>query len=257
MQLNFSAAFHRASKDHNAGRTRPIPGNDALWPPEWTTTYYKSYPRFRKIPLEKTDLTSDLFECIGKRRSVRSFPSEPVSKTHLSTLLQHACGIVERYADKNPRRAYPSGGARYPIEIYTLVFAEKGEISPGLYHYNVQDHALDVLWERPFSADEIGTLFTYKWAQGASCAIVMTAVFQRTQMKYAERGYRYVLLEAGHIGQNICLVANAVGLACCPIVGTYDTPLERLIDIDGVTESVVYALALGYPHDGSPPQASR
>ena len=85
----------------------------------------------------------------------------------------------------------------------------------------------------------------------------MTAVFQRTQMKYAERGYRYVLLEAGHIGQNICLVANAVGLASCPIVGTYDAALERLIDIDGVTESVVYALGLGYPHDSSPREDSR
>jgi SagB-type dehydrogenase family enzyme len=73
----------------------------------------------------------------------------------------------------------------------------------------------------------------------------MTDVFWRNQNKYGERGYRYILLEAGHIGQNIYLVSEALGLKCCALGGTRDENLEELVDIDGVTESVVYALAVG------------
>ena len=76
-------------------------------------------------------------------------------------------------------------------------------------------------------------------------AIIMTAVFDRSQMKYGERGYRYMLIEAGHVGQNFCLTAEALGLKCSALGGTHDEPIERLLDIDGVTESVMYALAIG------------
>ena len=73
----------------------------------------------------------------------------------------------------------------------------------------------------------------------------MTAVFSRNQMKYGERGYRYVLLEAGHIGQNMYLNAAALSLKCCALGGTIDSKLEKFLDIDGITESVVYAVAFG------------
>ena len=73
----------------------------------------------------------------------------------------------------------------------------------------------------------------------------MTSQFERTQMKYGERGYRYILLEAGHIGQNICLVSETLGLKCCALGGTMDKNLEELLDIDGETESVVYGFAIG------------
>ena len=73
----------------------------------------------------------------------------------------------------------------------------------------------------------------------------MTAVFSRTQNKYGERGYRYVLLEAGHVGQNLALAAEALGLRCAPLAGTRDETIETLLDIDGVTESLVYTLVFG------------
>ena len=63
--------------------------------------------------------------------------------------------------------------------------------------------------------------------------------------KYGKLGYRYILLEAGHIGQNMYLVSEALGLKCCALGGTRDENLEKLIDIDGVTEAVVYGFAVG------------
>jgi len=63
--------------------------------------------------------------------------------------------------------------------------------------------------------------------------------------KYNERGYRFVLLDAGHLGQNVCLMATAMNLGVLPIGGFLDDELNRLLDIDGVHESVVYPLLVG------------
>lgn len=74
---------------------------------------------------------------------------------------------------------------------------------------------------------------------------LMTAVFHRNQVKYGERGYRYILIETGHIGQNLYLVSEAAGIKCRALGGTRDENIEKLLDIDGIGESVVYAVAVG------------
>jgi len=109
----------------------------------------------------------------------------------------------------------------------------------------VKAHALDVLWERAFSADDIGTMFTYPWAQDASLALIFTGVFRRNQMKYGERGYRQILLEAGAIVQNVYLVSTALQMRCCAIDGVNESAIEKLLDIDGFSESAVCSMVLG------------
>jgi SagB-type dehydrogenase family enzyme len=244
MYMDFSALFHNSSKDHSAGGTNRVPADPALWPPAWTTTHYKEYPRFKKISLPDEVPQADFFDLIRGRKSQRDFTKTPVRKSDLGAILRYSCGITGSYENGHARRAQPSGGARFPIEAYPIVFSGSEEVPAGLYHYNVRQHALEEMWQRPFSKKDIGELFIYPWAQDASWALVLTAVFSRTQDKYAERGYRYILLEAGHIGQNVYLSSQALGLKCCAL-GTLDIALEKLIDIDGITESVVYGLALG------------
>lgn len=241
MEIDFSKIFHQSSK-RLSGR---IPADSRDWPQEWKTTYYKAYPRLPKIDLEDGPLQADFFDLIKKRQSRRDFSRTPVTKKELSLLLKYSCGNIKTLADGQKRRAQPSGGARFPIEVYPIVFRSGEDLKSGLYHYNVKDHKLDVLWDREFSDEDIAQLFTYPWAKDASLALIMTAVFWRTQNKYGERGYRFILVEAGHIGQNIYLVSEALGLKCCALAGTRDENLEKLIDIDGITESVVYALVIG------------
>jgi SagB-type dehydrogenase family enzyme len=248
VEPSYSKLFHEISKENLGNGGNPIPPNDVDWPEEWTTTYYKDYPRFPKIVLDDSAASAphaDLLEMIRNRRSARNFRGMPADKEMLSLILKYSCGITNNDDPEiNARRAQPSGGARYPIEVYPLVFKGSPEVPAGLYHYNVAAHALDVLWERPFSEADIQSLFMYPYVKEASFALIMTAVFARTQMKYAERGYRYILIEAGHIGQNIYLTAGAAGLACTAS-GTWDRNLEKLIDIDGLTESPVYSLVVG------------
>jgi nitroreductase len=54
-------------------------------------------------------------------------------------------------------------------------------------------------------------------------------------------------LEAGHVGQNVCLLCEEVGLCCCPIGGFLDAGLRRILHIDETEETPVYALAFGRP----------
>lgn len=246
---DFSKIFHQSSKDGAKGHP-PIPADSSEWPDEWKTTYYKAYPRLPKVDLENGALSADFFDLVKKRQSRRDFTRAPINKREFSIILKYSCGNTGPLGeDDRKRRAQPSGGARFPIEVYPIVFRSDPStgsgLKAGLYHYNVKDHQLDVLWDRGFSDEDIGQLFTYPWVKDAAVAIVMTAVFWRSQNKYGERGYRYILLEAGHIGQNIYFVSEALGLKCCALGGTRDENLEKLIDIDGVTESVVYALAIG------------
>lgn len=245
MEPDFSGIFHQSSKDPLKGHP-PISPDPKKWPEAWHTTYYKSYPRLPKVSLEKGLLTKALGDVLHRRVSRRDFSSRPLTKKELSILLQYSCGISTTFEDEDRwRRTYPSGGARYPVEIYPLVLIPPDDLGPGLYHYNVENHQLDVLWDHQFSKEEIASFFRYPWAREASVVIVMTAVFWRSQDKYGERGYRYILIEAGHIGQNLSLCAGALELKCCALAGTYDQKVEQVLDIDGVTESVIYALAFG------------
>lgn len=251
MNADFSGIFHHSSQDRQKGH-QPIAENPIDWPVEWRTTYYKSYPRFQKITLTSfppeqigSEKKANLFDLISARKSKRDFHRDPTSLDELAIVLRYSCGNTSPLENDRHSRAQPSAGGRFPIEIYPIVFRKNADFEAGLYHYNVKDNNLDVLWAREFSDADVDELFPHPGVKNASMVLVMTAVFNRTQAKYGERGYRYILLEAGHIGQNIYLTTEALGLKCCALGGTRDEALEKLLDIDGVTESVVYAVAIG------------
>ena len=244
MYIDFSQLFHQSSKDRSGQGSIRIPLDKAKWPAEWSVTSYKEYPRFEKISLgDKSKAVGDLFDVMRKRTSQRDFSGKPFTKNQLSTLLKYACGIVN--GPDGEHRAQPSGGGRYPLEVYPVVFAGSDEIPAGLYHYGVKRHELDVLWQLAFTKEDIAAFFTYPWAQDATLGLFLTAVFNRNQMKYGERGYRQILIEAGEIVQNVYLVSTALGLKCCAIDGVREPDIEKLLDVDGITESVVTSLVLG------------
>lgn len=244
MEPDFSLLFHRSSKSLSKGHP-PISEDSSEWPEEWRTTYYKAYHRMPSIPLVSLPPQADFFTLIKNRVSSRDFSSQPLSLQSLSVLMEYSCGNTQSMGEGRLRRAQPSGGARFPIEMYALVLKDGEGVSAGLYHYNVKQNALEVLLKREMMPEQVGALFTYDWVEDASCVFLMTAVFERNQMKYGERGYRYILIEAGHIGQNLYLAATALGIKCVGLGGTRDEALEKLLDIDGVQESIVYAIALG------------
>ncbi len=249
-EIKFSQLFHQYTKRFYT----PIPHDSSLWPDEWKTTYHKTYPRLPKINLSHThtEREFDLFEAITKRSSKREMSGGENSLGELSALLKYSCGITSHgvtYGSRtgDSRRAQPSGGTRFPIETYCLVIKPGESLEHGLFHYNIPNHYLEKLWSREFTKKDLEQISSYEFAQNASLFIFLTAVFWRTQNKYRERGYRFILQESGHIGQNIYLLSEALNLKCCALGGfrVSDEQIEKLLDIDGVTESLVYTLVIG------------
>jgi SagB-type dehydrogenase family enzyme len=247
-ELNFSQLFHQYTKRfHN-----PIPRDSSLWPDEWKTTYYKTYPRLAKTILSHREKKFDLFEAIKKRSSKREMSGARINMDELSILLRYSCGTTgarEEHGDKkgDMRRAQPSGGARYPIETYCLIVKPGKGLEPGVFHYNVEGHYLETLLKKEFTKEDLDKVATYEFVKDASLIVFLTAVFWRNQNKYGQRGYRFILQESGHIGQNIYLVSEALNLKCCALGGfrISDEQIEKLVDIDGVTESLVYTAVIG------------
>lgn len=239
--------YHKKSADHVAGRDiHPVPKPED-WPKEWKTIYYKSYEGVPQFPLPPiTSPSAEFFNLVDKRRSVRGEHKEGVSASDISLIIKYSCGLRNKVHHDNDLRlrAQPSGGARFPIEVYVLSLKSENGVPPGIYHYNVKKHALNTLRVQTFSDDEIAHLFTYPWAKNCSMALLLTAVFQRSVIKYGERAYRYSLLEAGHIGQGIYLAGAACEVGVTGMGGTRDHSLHALLDIDGTQESLVYALML-------------
>src|SRR3989338_4371071 len=125
----FSSVFHQSSKNHGKGHP-PIPERYEDWPEEWRTTYYKAYPRLPKIALEDGPPRADFFDLIKARQSRRGFTRGPVTKYELSVVLKHSCGTTGKLTSDRFRRAQASGGGRYPIEVYPIVF-RSGDPSAG------------------------------------------------------------------------------------------------------------------------------
>ena len=72
-----------------------------------------------------------------------------------------------------------------------------------------------------------------------------SAIFQRIKWKYGQRAYRYIYLDAGHIAENLALTATSLGLGSCQIGALYDDEVNRIIDVDGTEDSVVYMSVVG------------
>lgn len=246
MGIDFSKVYHQSSKDGSRGHF-PILENSDNWPESWKIQEYKVYPRFPKIPLSDMPiqkLPANFFHLVSKRRSERDYgANQSLLIDEIAVLLRYSCGISERKVF--PGRAQPSAGERFPIEMYIFVLVPGKNLPAGLYHYDVKSHRLDVLRQNVLTKEDIRRLFRFEWVEKASAVLVMTTVFGRNQIKYGDRGYRYILIEAGHIGQNISLVSLALDLKCCALGGTRDQDIEEFLDIDGINESVVYAFSIG------------
>ena len=191
---------------------------------------------------------SPLTELNRGRRSTRTFQRQQLPLEAVTALLIAAYGIttIDRSdgAALPVRRSIPSAGGLYPLEIHAFLRRIDG-LDDGVYHYDVTGHGL----RRMSAGDPYPSLervfYTYPFMIEANGVLAMTAVFSRTQKKYGPRGYRYILLEAGHCGQNVCLRAVELGLATLCMGGFVDSSLNALLGLDPTQEGVVYAVAFG------------
>jgi len=225
-------------------KNRPfIDPDSSKWPKEWKEIRFKSYPRFKKIILPQPNLDEKfpLKKAILERRSKRDFLDNALLDLQaLSNLLFYSAGITE---EGKFLRAYPSGGARYPLEMYVFLFKGR-DIETGLFHYNVLKHNLEKILDKEVL--KLKKSFQGTFIEKAEAVIVISSIEQRSFVKYGNLAYKLMLLEAGHLGQNVYLISEAIGLKCCALGDFNKNLVHTLLDIDGITETAFYALAIGH-----------
>ena len=219
----------------------------------------KSYDECPKVALPKEIVpqSKSFEEVLQARRTARTFAEESITLAQLSQILFLAYGETADNEDNfypRPFRIIPSGGALYPLEIYVHATDVEG-LDYGLYHYDSHDHNLDLLKKGDQSYELAGYFTQPELVHQVAAVIFVSAVFERTVFKYSNRGYRFVLLEAGHMAQNINLTAVSLGLGSVNIGGYYDRKIDRYLNIDGISESTLYIILVGHPDEQSQPAA--
>jgi SagB-type dehydrogenase family enzyme len=216
---------------------------------DWTNKpeLYKKYPSTKKIPLSKIFPIKSLsmVDALKKRRSVRSFSSKSLSLDALAFLLWASTGVQRRERGYEFRTA-PSAGALYPIETY-LAVSNVEDLEKALYHYSIEAHTLETVKVGDFAEKFAHAALEQKIFTEAAVTLIWTAVFERSKWKYAQRAYRYVYLDAGHIAQNLALAATSIGLGSCQIGAFFDDEINQILEVDGTEESAIYLSAVGHP----------
>ncbi len=189
--------------------------------------------------------TIDLVEAIAHRESRRHFTSAPLPLEELAFLLWATQGVKEVHPGTATLRTVPSAGARHAFETYLTVFRVDG-LDPGLYRYLPLDNQLVSLGP-PIDLREklIKAALLQTFVGRGAVTFLWTATPYRMEWRYSLAAHRVILLDAGHLCQNLYLACEAIGAGTCA-VGAYDQDLvDRLLEVDGEDEFCIYLAPVG------------
>ena len=197
-----------------------------------------------KLPPPRTAGTVSVEQAVHKRRTVRSFSAHPLTLDALSQLLWAAQGIT---GSRGFKRAAPSAGALYPMDVYAVAGdAGIDQVEAGVYHYVPAGHALRLIARGDRRKAVADAALSQQWMAQAPLNLVIAAEYARVSRKYGRRAQRYAMIEAGHIGQNVFLQSEALGLKA-GIVGAFqDADLIQALQIPAAHEPLL-AMPIGYP----------
>lgn len=226
----------KSARKESGGQTPPAIQRTERW---------KTYPAAEVVALPRTwpEQGADLLSLLQHRRSLRSFAADALPLAELALLLWASQGITGQ-AGSYLFRTAPSAGALYPMETYLAIQRVEG-VAPGIYHFDVQGFRLERLTSLPPGQPLAEACLGQGFLAQAPVNFIWTAIFRRTMAKYGHRGLRYILLDAGHICQNLLLAAGFLGLGGCPVAAFFDEEVNGLLGVDGQEESVLYLASLG------------
>jgi len=184
-----------------------------------------SAPEIIQLPTPRYDGETSVEKALLQRRSVRSYKKDPLSISDISQILWAAQGITEKTYGL---RTAPSAGALYPLELY-LVATNVDELKPGVYKYIPQDHTIKRISEGDKRIDVSNAALKQDAIENSSAIVIITAIYERTEVKYGNRSERYVNIEVGHVGQNIYLQAVSLGIGTVMIGAFKDEALKKVL----------------------------
>lgn len=197
-----------------------------------------------KLPEPRKTEGIPLEEALYKRKSSRSFTPKSLTLEQLSQILWSAQGLSIKGSFY---RTAPSAGATYPLDIFCCV-GKVESIQEGIYIYKAQDHSIKLHLKGDKRKELAEAALWQNFIYEASLSIIIVATFERTTARYGERGKRYVFIEIGHVGQNIYLMAESLGLGTVAVGAFYD---EKVIQVLNLPKEIMplYIMPIGYAHD--------
>ncbi len=176
---------------------------------------------FKELPEPSHEGGLPLHEALAARRSTRAYGSRKLSDAEVGQLLWAGQGIT------SPRgfRTAPSAGALFPMFLY---YADDA----ALWRYEPRRHGLAKVADADVRAEIAAAGLEQEPLKRAPGIIIVVAKPAISAVKYGDRAERYCTIEAGHIGQNILLTAEALGLGACPIGAFADGELLDVLDLE-------------------------
>jgi SagB-type dehydrogenase family enzyme len=188
---------------------------------------------------------ADLLFAIANRQSRRQFSETSLTLKELSFLLWATQGVREQSGASAVRRTVPSAGNRHPLETYLCILNVEG-LDRGLYRYLPLEHQLVVEYRDETAAEKIGpATFQQNWMSGAAVIFVWSAIPYRTEWRYGLASHKVILLDAGHVCQNLYLACEAIGAGTCAVAAYDQGLMDELLRIDGKDEFVTYLAPVG------------
>lgn len=193
-------------------------------------------------------ITQGLSSTLLSRSSQRVFSDQSIDLETLSTILYWSNADLTEDAAQ-ARRAYPSGGAKYPIELY-LFTDQHADLGSSFWHYRPDMHGLEAVTKLTTSdCTDIKRGFGYDFVAPVRTCIVMSYICERNVPKYGAFGGKLALIEAGHIAQNTYTTCAAHNIGVCALAGGDFAKMDELLYLDGYVESTFYSVAIGLLQD--------
>lgn len=212
---------------------KPFPAGATLVPlPDWHERLNEKQPLFVDI--------------LAARKSRRKFTDAPVTLAELSFLLWAVQGVRKRSGSGAILRNVPSAGNRHSFETYLAVL-NVSSLASGLYRYLPVEHALLPLGSLDHLAERVGeAAHGQEFVGRAAVTFIWTTLPGRMEWRYAEASYKVIAVDAGHVCQNLYLAAEAIDCGTCAIAAYDQTIANRLVDVDGQDEFVIYMAPVGH-----------
>jgi SagB-type dehydrogenase family enzyme len=190
-----------------------------------------------KLPPPDTVGQVTVEQALWHRRSVRNYADAPLTVKQVGQLLWAAQGLNRGLVG----RTAPSAGATYPMELYLVAGRVEG-LKPGMYHYRFGSHALEPTRAGDLRKELAAAALNQRSIAAAPAVLVLAADYGRTAKRYGERTSRYVHMEAGHVGENVHLQCEALGLGTVMIGAFDDGRVKKLL---GIQEEPLYIMPVG------------
>lgn len=235
--------LHRVSSIFSGEKVDPEGGPSTLALPERIGRIETRYRHKEAIPLPSApiDLKERIGQTIVRRRSTRAFSGEALLVDEMASILEYAY----RPLLSRPLPFFDPA----LLETYLLI-QNVADIGQGVYYYSALKNEVRLLSAGDFKEQAWHFCLGQDLAKDAALLVIHIANLKEAIDSYGDRAYRYLHLDAGHIGERMNLAAIHLGLGVSGIGGFYDDEVNALIGLS-LDQIVVYITTLGRPQNES------